>query len=392
MKKNDLSQNSILDILSRLPVKSLRRFGCVSKRWRSLIVDPLFRKLHHDRSQRSPLLMFYNRLPEEISDDDDSGDEFLYCGLEPEVGERPISTHSLKAEDESGHVCAEFAMQFDGHGEVSLIPSYRELVCLKKRDLTLFVCNPSTHELLKLPNPSPAWLPNRESFELRYVPSVSHYKLLHVYYTAYEEFGPAVAVADFLDIKFDEKPNGWKCACEGFPGWFKWLSMKSVQGTDAAVYWYNMPDPNVRRDNVDESIACFDLEKEESFTVEKPLGFSKSWGPCTNLVGLKGCLSLIDVVKDSAILTMDIWMLKDNRNSVWEKEFTINMSAVGIKYILPMHFGERVIIFNVAFASTGSRVRYYDLVTKTWRTGGILPRGKHIGPFPYFDGLFSLAG
>ncbi|OMO52511.1 hypothetical protein CCACVL1_29210 [Corchorus capsularis] len=366
MEENDLSHDFILGILSRLPVKSLRRFGCVSKRWRSLISDPLFRKLHRDRSQRNPLLMYYNRLPEEICDDeDDDNDSFCCCPpcmeyeeeRRREEGERPIPTHYLKAEDESGHVCAEFGIQFHGRGEFSLIPSDRELICLKTRDLTLFVCNPRTHELLKLPNPNPAWIKNSDSFELRYVPSVGHYMLLHVYYTAYDEYDvkPEVAVAYVLNIKFNEKPDRWRCAYGEFPCWFKWLSMKSVQGTDAAVYWY-MPDPNVRRNKFDESIVCFDLDKGEFLIVEKPKGFSNSLGPFTNLVGLKGCLSLIDVVKDSATLTMDIWMLKDNRNSVWEKEFTLNMSAVGINSILPMHFGESVIIFNVVFVSGGSRI------------------------------------
>ncbi|XP_026430321.1 putative F-box protein At4g38870 [Papaver somniferum] len=41
----------LCDILSRLPVKSLMRFKCVSKRWCSLIKDPYFIDLHFSRSK-----------------------------------------------------------------------------------------------------------------------------------------------------------------------------------------------------------------------------------------------------------------------------------------------------------------------------------------------------
>ncbi|KAK3416950.1 hypothetical protein EUGRSUZ_H02694 [Eucalyptus grandis] len=49
MAVNITEEDIIIDILSRLPVKSLMRFKCVSKRWRSLISDPHFAKLHLQR-------------------------------------------------------------------------------------------------------------------------------------------------------------------------------------------------------------------------------------------------------------------------------------------------------------------------------------------------------
>ncbi|XP_010026698.2 F-box/kelch-repeat protein At3g06240 [Eucalyptus grandis] len=43
------TEDILIEILSRLPVKSLVRFKCVSKRWRSLISEPHFAKLHLQR-------------------------------------------------------------------------------------------------------------------------------------------------------------------------------------------------------------------------------------------------------------------------------------------------------------------------------------------------------
>ncbi|XP_059664198.1 F-box/kelch-repeat protein At3g06240-like [Cornus florida] len=45
-----LTQHLLVEILSKLPVKALLRFKCVSKRWRSLISDPHFIKAHLNQS------------------------------------------------------------------------------------------------------------------------------------------------------------------------------------------------------------------------------------------------------------------------------------------------------------------------------------------------------
>ncbi|XP_042515312.1 F-box protein CPR1-like [Macadamia integrifolia] len=50
MSSKNLPEDLIIDILSRLPVKSLLRFRCVSKPWCTLITDPSFIKMHLNRS------------------------------------------------------------------------------------------------------------------------------------------------------------------------------------------------------------------------------------------------------------------------------------------------------------------------------------------------------
>ncbi|CAN8285499.1 unnamed protein product [Cochlearia groenlandica] len=51
---NDL----IIEILSRLPAKSIARFHCVSKLWKSMLVTPCFTKLFLTRSSSRPRLLF----------------------------------------------------------------------------------------------------------------------------------------------------------------------------------------------------------------------------------------------------------------------------------------------------------------------------------------------
>ncbi|KAF5814513.1 putative F-box domain-containing protein [Helianthus annuus] len=51
-----LPENLILDVLSRLPVKTIIRFKCVYKKWRDLVSDPYFVRLHLSRSGEALLI------------------------------------------------------------------------------------------------------------------------------------------------------------------------------------------------------------------------------------------------------------------------------------------------------------------------------------------------
>ncbi|XVE81976.1 hypothetical protein DITRI_Ditri15bG0109800 [Diplodiscus trichospermus] len=53
---NFLNQDIIEDILSRLPVKSLLRFKCVSRSWNALISSPSFARLHFERASGTKIL------------------------------------------------------------------------------------------------------------------------------------------------------------------------------------------------------------------------------------------------------------------------------------------------------------------------------------------------
>ncbi|KAF8015778.1 hypothetical protein BT93_H1344 [Corymbia citriodora subsp. variegata] len=50
------TEDILIEILSRLPAKSLMRFKCVGKRWRSLISNPGFAKLHLQRLKAGDLI------------------------------------------------------------------------------------------------------------------------------------------------------------------------------------------------------------------------------------------------------------------------------------------------------------------------------------------------
>lgn len=51
--KSNLYEDVTLNILSRLPVKTLSRFKCVSKQWNFLLSSPNFVKLHLSRASQN---------------------------------------------------------------------------------------------------------------------------------------------------------------------------------------------------------------------------------------------------------------------------------------------------------------------------------------------------
>ncbi|MCL7029258.1 hypothetical protein MKW94_009442 [Papaver nudicaule] len=61
-----LDNNSMHQILSNLPVKTLMKFKCVSKSWESLTHDPSFIKLHQSKSHLQLLIMMYNEYSPKI--------------------------------------------------------------------------------------------------------------------------------------------------------------------------------------------------------------------------------------------------------------------------------------------------------------------------------------
>ncbi|CAK7328557.1 unnamed protein product [Dovyalis caffra] len=76
---------------------------------------------------------------------------------EPKVGGKNLSSSSA---------------QKQSYGDVSVIPSGHELVCLRRGKGDIFVCNPNTHEPVKLPKPCGNSV-RTECLALAYIPSAS---------------------------------------------------------------------------------------------------------------------------------------------------------------------------------------------------------------------------
>ncbi|GMY31644.1 F-box/kelch-repeat protein At3g06240-like [Fagus crenata] len=149
----------IVDILSRLPVKSLCRFKCVSKPWRSLISDPDLVKTHLHRAESKRLIL--------------SSRNSLYS-----------IDHEAPCENGVVAVDLDFPLKQTFQSLhppwVHIIGSCNGLVCILPQPDTFFAFNPATHESVQISAPPTRLLDpsNVHSYGFGYVPSIDDYKLV----------------------------------------------------------------------------------------------------------------------------------------------------------------------------------------------------------------------
>ncbi|KAF5441919.1 hypothetical protein F2P56_037129 [Juglans regia] len=249
-----LPENVVVEILLRLPVKSLVRFRCVSKRWCSLISDPRFSKSQFRRaSVRSQRLLISSR----------SGIRSLDC-------EAPFEDSSTPSV---------LVVPFQKRGRyVSIIGSCNGLVCVSlysHRDY--YIWNPSTGNYRKLPDPGIS-LPGRKYWHgFGYDPSTDDYKLL----VANFRMPPS---RESEGKVFSFKRNSWKRILRGLedPGYTEDSAGILCNGS---LHWYLQL---CREPLSGQKIHGFDLAEEKFHEIPMP---SVEYGPeyvCTQTLSNLG--------------------------------------------------------------------------------------------------------
>ncbi|TXG52848.1 hypothetical protein EZV62_022017 [Acer yangbiense] len=228
---SNLPRELIIDILLRLPVKSLCRFKCISKKWRFLISHPLFVKWHLSRTQtlgrRIRLLgdsrtdLFSVEL-ETVSGNDD---KISLLGLEF-PGRQPDDTRCLRC-----------------------IDSCNGLLGIVNEDGDLFVYNPSTKKCNQILNSDGHSFDLLFRYGFGYAESIDDYKLVTIYTLG------NVYVYSVLKRSWRSIPNRFL-----FPEYYYKMGI-SFNG---AIHW--------AFDNLEGScvIVAFDLVEEKFETLPPP--------------------------------------------------------------------------------------------------------------------------
>ncbi|XP_027119956.1 F-box/kelch-repeat protein At3g23880 isoform X1 [Coffea arabica] len=346
---NNIPDELIFEILSRLPVKSLLRFRCVSKSWLSLISSSEFIKAHLEKSlnehdyNRHKLLFISDRI-------------FKNCSLNP-----ALNASKTPSTETSANI-VDNPMRFNRGSLPYIVGSCNGLVCIKSPRNRLYFWNPATRKSKRLPKFGSKtvhnnWWDSLFCYGFGYDESNEDYKVVGVSFVNVSDvFGTEIRVK-----VYSLKGNSWRRIQEDFKvgdmdeygcfanGKLHWVSNR-IPGSD-----------DVRK------IISFDLASEAFGEVEKPeqwMGFSSDW----NLHVLDGHLSLS---YDQGSNLVDVWVMeKDGANESWAKVLSIlNLSQPsGEIFLKPVFLSkEGEILFKygpvIALYSTKDNAYNYPRVT-----------------------------
>ncbi|KAJ0940208.1 putative F-box domain-containing protein [Helianthus annuus] len=292
------------DIFSRLPIESILRFRSLSKPWLLRLSSPSFTKLHSTRAHRTSLI---------ISAYDCSArkQHLLSAPLDGE----PV-THFMTLDDvdvtditEAHHFygLVSFALvKYSSRGEYY----YHQI----------FVVNPSTHNIFKIPDPDPDFskYPLQGCYLFGFDESKNEHKILII--TGIFESGTLeiliYSMSNYSWRKIDvEPPIGFHrgSLVLGFRGDYINVCVNSV------VYLLLL-------DTCD--ILGFDLRTEKFLIINTPQGVidhkvQSHFHP--DLIKINGCIGVVCHDDDHVLEKngMNIWVLQDYENRVWVREIII---------------------------------------------------------------------
>ncbi|KAI8010814.1 F-box/kelch-repeat protein [Camellia lanceoleosa] len=316
-KKNsipkELPSQIILEILSRLPIKTLFLCQLVSKHWLSLISDPHFVNLHLSRSPVSLLLKpFYrNRRSYQLH----------LVDLQ--------TLHKIHPREAQLKLNPKINFPLLGR---QIVNSCNGLLCLCYDDSEIFVCNPILGDYIVLPWTTYDGIEyHRTVNALGFSPKTNQYKVIRFFLQrVLESFDPFTELETYRDeakAKIYTIGEGLWRNIGSVPYYLTNHSFNSF--VNGALHWLNFA-----RDSPD-FICCFDFGSEQFRVVPEPpeFGLHKEFHDHIRVGVLQDCLSICDF---SSPLRIDIWLMKDyGIKESWSKELVIEngIEFYGIAYI-----------------------------------------------------------
>ncbi|CAK9160230.1 unnamed protein product [Ilex paraguariensis] len=353
----------IIEILSRLPAKFICQLRCISKSWRAILspFDPVLQTLHRNLSNSTPFLFFFY-----------------------------ISYHGIcfSSFDTRGQLRNQFTKHISSPVWTwQFCQGLLCFVCSKH----IYVCNPSTQELLEVPYSFN--LRDIYNFAFGYLPSTNEYKIVHWFSDTDINHIEKIVCQIFTIKEGGPNPHGsWRVV--GNSPLFRSVHRFPLC-MNGSLYW--IVDKNENKGNP-MKIHRFDLAREEHEIVLTPKAFLGSCHDTVCLLLIKDSLCLVDF--SPWMPTIDIWMMKDQSNQIWVKEYIIDIFGVNrpllkIEYI-PSGDGcdEEILI-----RPEKEGLLLYNFKTKSIRRVGNLiseymgidfDLGRCIRSYLYVDSLYSL--
>ncbi|KAK9072022.1 hypothetical protein SSX86_008454 [Deinandra increscens subsp. villosa] len=327
---NRFSNEIIDDILSRLPVKSILRSRSVSKPWLSRISDPSFTKLHLARANDALFLSAYDTLTRKRH----------FLSAAPDGG--PV-THLITFED-----CYDTDISTAEHSNGLVCFTCSQLFSFDNNIVHVFVVNPSTRQMFKLPHPP---IPSNSGYmhiccAFGFDESSNQHKILLItkVLTSHTTEFMIYSLSNHSWRKIDvEPPADLSCGLESG------VCVNSVvhvmlQDLSNDILAFDLKTEKLSRISFPQGVVSHELITVYSSNGE---GFMKQNSPF--IMKINGCLGVVchELVVESD--EIDIWILQDYDNRVWVREtvsFPESWNEFGIPFPAPVDVRMDEIIFS----------------------------------------------
>ncbi|KAM5580605.1 F-box only protein 8-like [Rosa sericea] len=279
-----IPENVLVEILSKLPVKSLLRFLCVSQEWHALTKSSYFitRHLVHHSScsdQSRPCLLFLSRLAGSFEDDCKPllgfsllrDEEITFLGL-PSLPNLTIKTVALKLVGSSNGLV--FCHVIDTENWTSTTEEKHDIAS-RFREL-LIVWNPATQQFRCLPEPKNNISLEQEeeatsvlfAFDCVHDHDISEYKLVRVFsHGSDDPKDHGKEVTTFEAQVFNRSTNSWRQVKDKleFPS-YKSCFESTATTLNGVLYW------KVVQKSDECYVLSFSLHEEVFSIIQLPIG------------------------------------------------------------------------------------------------------------------------
>ncbi|KAM7522691.1 hypothetical protein LguiA_012593 [Lonicera macranthoides] len=323
---SDIPEDVVADILSRLPVKSLLRFRCVSNQWRALIGSVDFINLHLNRAKNNTTIIR-------------KGCESLYSiNLDSLDNAVTLNYRQLNLNEQS--ILA-----------TKIVGSCNGLLCLNNSEKYIFLWNPATRKYRKSPVSRVRLGFQFVAFGFGYDDVSDDYKVVRMV-QFYEEdakhsFRSEVSI-------YSMKPDSWRRIGD-FPYYFTYERVSGVLAS-GALHWVVTRN----RSSSENLIVAFDLRTEEYRLVPQPQYLDKKFHMNVDVLG--GCLCVLCHVD---LLYAEMWVMENyGVEKSWTKLISVAQAEVinSFDVLLPVAYSksrEQVLLLQ-----DFRRFIWYDLTTK----------------------------
>ncbi|KAJ9552139.1 hypothetical protein OSB04_016184 [Centaurea solstitialis] len=313
----ELPKELTMDILSRLPVKTIVHCKRVCKKWRNLVSDSSFVNLHLSRSPTPTDFNFI--IHTEPDADDRNPGKLQLMEIEDKVDHHHLRYHHLFILDLNLVPILEKTRIFH-------VGSVNGLICLWQYTFNLtstYICNLVTRECMILPRQHFFW-DSIAGFVYGFGVSslTGEYKVVRAFQWKTLPNDNKPSQPSLLEVEVYTIGTGQWRSRGPVPVPYRLYSLRNFNGTflNNHCHWIVCD-----MENTNNKIAAFDLDKETFQLFPSPPSVKENRCHYQTLAILRGCLCNLATCSSQST----IWMMKEygNKNS-WHKEVVITRETI----------------------------------------------------------------